>query len=167
MVTIRRGEKTFAAKPLPQEPEPSLGYLGFLVWEAVISCQSHRHQAIKLWSRMEKIQQHIDQQTERVDLSRFYTRISDLNNQFIHHQQRFLYWEDAIHSLWKNATPDQIVEEQIDELCNALPGDDSLPPLWHHRLGSQEGASPACTMTTTALQFSSAEMIRKYRKRAG
>lgn len=166
MVTIRRGEQTFTAKPLPQEPDAarSLTDLGYLFFDAVTWCQMNREQALKRWNRMEALKQRIEQNPGHPDNRKAHARIHQINNGFLGHQQRFLYWEDAIHTLWKNANWGEREGADAPELCHALPADETLPPLWHHPLGSQEGAPLTCKMTTTALQFSTPANAKRYRR---
>lgn len=162
MVSISLGGKELNPPLLP-DPTPTMSHLGYLMFDAVTWCQLNRSQAIKLHTRITKLQAMIDANPGHKDNPRALGRISTLNNEFLTHQVQFLKWEASIHSLWKHASPKELEAEDCDELCHALPDEQSLPLLWHHPLGSQEGAPITCPMTTTSLQFSTREMLRRYR----
>lgn len=164
MVEISLGGKALNP-PAPPEPEPKVFTdLGYVMFDAVTWCQMNRTQALRFWNRYQKLQARVDANPNHPDNPRALSRMSQINNEFLKHQVQFLGWEKMIHHYWKHATVDEITASDSDELCNALPTDSTLPSLWHHPLGSQEGATLTCPMTTTALQFSTREMSRRYHR---
>jgi hypothetical protein len=160
MVTIRNGNKTFGNTDPPQK---DMDHLGYLVFDAVTWCQMNRTQALILWERMERLQEKISENPDHPNTAKAQARMSSINNAFLQHQVAFLKWEGSLHSLWKDTEPKQCVDAEMNELLHNPHWKAFLPPLWHHPLGSQEGAPLSCPMTPTALQFSDPATARRYR----
>lgn len=162
MVLLLNGQTLKRPEP---EPHHVLGHLGFLMFDAVTWAQMARERALTIHARIEKLDAMIGAHLDHPNTPKARARKNDLTNEYLALQVAFLGHEEVIHTLWKQSDPDERSEEACDALLNVSTTDDTLPPLWHHPLGSQKGALMTCPMETTSLRFSTGAMMRKYRRR--
>ncbi len=162
---ISRGGKAYepSESSVPDPQKKDMSHAAFVLWECMIGMQVERQYAVAAWERMQKLYETADGNSEHPNIGKVYSRIETLRKEVEYHQKEFLEHEEIANRVWRETDDSMFAVEGLGIMYHVSPNTD-LPALWKHALGANEnyGEPAPFPMSTTALQFVSPALARKY-----
>lgn len=163
---VKRGGQTFTPSQPPAEKDglATTDHAVYALWEAFLSMQHHRNEAIRLHERMGYVQAQIDANPGHKNVAKAVEHRTKLQMRCYEHIRQFLKWEDSAHAYWKETTQKTREEADLGAMYNVGVEVESLPALWKLPLGTAPQPAVPFPIPSVVLDFSSASSGRRYKK---
>lgn len=142
----------------------SLTHVAYGCWDAYISMQFVRAEAIQLWERAESLHHRIDENPSHPSTAKAKERIEQLEAKILTLQSQFLTHDQSADAYWKMMTVRERERDAFHEMYGVEPDTPSILGNWHRDLGGREGAPKMFRMNPVALQFAPPHVAAAYIK---